>query len=377
MHPDRRLTGIAVMLAVLFLLAPSAESQVYRYKDKRGVWHFTDSPPDQEGVEAEQISSAAVATAAKGDRDLQKQLVEKVPPKNKVEEARNATVSIQTALGSGSGFFISENGYVITCKHVITGSGANLEQTEQNLEAAGRSLRQYEERLEQEESWLDIEQGWLENAERELAETDRRVKAGELILNPSETAYFNAYVSEYNTRLTEFRRRQSEYSLAKAEYAQLQDQYIEQSETLNEIHAKQAFQRGFQITLADKTVLNAEQIALSEAYDLALLKLEGYKTPYVRQGDTGALGQGETLYAIGNPLKLDHSVTSGVFSGRREGLLQTNAQINPGNSGGPLINEQGQVIGINTMKLGGENIEGIGFAIPIEIAVQEFGAYLQ
>jgi hypothetical protein len=252
-----------------------------------------------------------------------------------------------------------------------------LEQTEQNLEAAGRSLRQYEELLEQEESWLDIEQGWLANAERELAETDRRVKAGEIILNPSQMAYFNTYVSEYNTRLTEFRRRQSEYSLAKAEYAQLQAQYTEQSETLNEINAKQAFQRGFQITLADKTMLNAEQMALSEAYDLALLKLEGYKTPYVRQGDTSALGQGETLYAIGNPLKLDHSVTSGVFSGRREGLLQTNAQINPGNSGGPLINEQGQVIGINTMKLGGENIEGIGFAIPIEIAVKEFGAYLQ
>jgi S1-C subfamily serine protease len=97
----------------------------------------------------------------------------------------------------------------------------------------------------------------------------------------------------------------------------------------------------------------------------------------VRQGDTSALGQGETLYAIGNPLKLDHSVTSGVFSGRREGMLQTNAQINPGNSGGPLINEQGQVIGINTMKLGGENIEGIGFAIPIEVAIEEFSDYLQ
>ncbi len=370
-------TCIALVLTVFFLTAVSVDAQVYRYKDENGVWHFTDSPPDQEGVEAEKISSAASATAVAGSRDLQKQLTAKVPPKNKVEEARNATVSIQTALGSGSGFFISENGFVITCKHVITGSGMNLEQTEQNLETAGQNLQKYEAALEQEESWLEIEQSWLLKAEKELGEIDRRVKAGEIRLNPADLTYFNTYVSEYNTRFTEFRRRQLDFSRAKQEYEQLRAKYNEESENLNEINAKQAFQRGFQITLADKTVLNAEQIALSDSHDLALLKLEGYKTPFVSQGDADGLAQGETLYAIGNPLKLDHSVTSGVFSGRREGLLQTNAQINPGNSGGPLINEEGQVIGINTMKLGGENIEGIGFAIPIEVAVEAFSNYLQ
>jgi hypothetical protein len=376
MRTDRFLTVIAVVLAVFILMASSSHSQVYRYQDENGVWHFTDSPPDQEGLEAEQISSGISPKAAQGTRDLQKQLVEKVPPKNKIEEARNATVSVETALGSGSGFFISENGYVITCKHVITGIGIDLEQTEQNLETAGRNLEKTEGALDQEESWLEIEQIWLTKAEKELAEIDRRVQAGEIRLNSADLAYYNTYVSEYNTRLTEFRRRQSEYNLDKAEVDQMRAKYTEQSENLNEINVKQAFQRGYPITLADKTVLNAEQIALSDSHDLALLKLEGYKTPYVRQGDTSVLGQGETLYAIGNPLKLDHSVTSGVFSGRREGMLQTNAQINPGNSGGPLINAQGQVIGINTMKLGGENIEGIGFAIPIEVAIEEFSDYL-
>ena len=377
MCKERYAISIVLVLTVILLTTPSADSQVYRYQDENGVWHFTDSPPDQEGVEAEQIGSAVSPKVAPGGRDLQKQLLKSVPPKNKIEEARNATVSVKTALGSGSGFFISESGYVVTCKHVITGAGMDLEQTEREVETAGKNLEDFEDMLEQAESWLEVELIWLTKAKEELETIDRQVKSGQIRLNPAEMTYFNTYVAEYNTRLTEYQRRQVEYSRAKAEYEQLRAKHDEDSKNLLEINTQLAFQEGYQITLADKTVLNAEQVALSESHDLALLKLEGYKTPHVRQGNAGSLAQGQTLYAIGNPMQLAHSVTAGVFSGRREGMLQTSAQINPGNSGGPLIDEEGQVIGINTMKLSGQHIEGIGFAIPIEIVIQEFGAYLQ
>jgi S1-C subfamily serine protease len=73
---------------------------------------------------------------------------------------------------------------------------------------------------------------------------------------------------------------------------------------------------------------------------------------------------------------MGHTVTSGIFSGRRADLLQTNAQINPGNSGGPLITEDGQVIGINTSKVVHSSVEGVGFAIPIHVVMTEFGAYI-
>ena len=168
MRTDRYSIPIALVLTVLFLVVPSADSQVYRYQDENGVWHYTDSPPAEEGVEAEQISSGVSPQAEPVGRDLQKQLLEKVPPKNKIEEARNATVSIQTALGSGSGFFISENGYVVTCKHVISGAGFDLEQTEREVETAGQNLHKYKDMLEQAESWLEIEQIWLVNAKKEL-----------------------------------------------------------------------------------------------------------------------------------------------------------------------------------------------------------------
>jgi serine protease Do len=96
--------------------------------------------------------------------------------------------------------------------------------------------------------------------------------------------------------------------------------------------------------------------------------------PHLEPGDSSGLAQGERLYTIGNPSGFAYSVTSGIFSGDRgtgqQRMLQTDAPINPGNSGGPLIRENGQVIGINTLVLRGA--QGIGFAIPIEAIYQEF-----
>jgi len=123
---------------------------------------------------------------------------------------------------------------------------------------------------------------------------------------------------------------------------------------------------------------------VSQKYDLALLKFDGHKTPCIEIGSPISAGKGDKVFAIGSPsdgahTPLDQTVTSGVFSANRGDLLQMSAPINPGNSGGPLITERGRVIGINTYKAQderGELKEGIGFAIPIDIALDEFRTYL-
>jgi len=108
--------------------------------------------------------------------------------------------------------------------------------------------------------------------------------------------------------------------------------------------------------------------------ELAIFQLPADHCPHLDPGDSAHLAQGERLYTIGNPSGLAYSVTSGIFSGDRgngrQRFLQTDAPINPGNSGGPLITENGQVVGINTLVLRGA--QGIGFAIPIEAAYEEF-----
>ena len=113
--------------------------------------------------------------------------------------------------------------------------------------------------------------------------------------------------------------------------------------------------------------------------DLALLKIEGEEFPYATLGDSSKLRVGDLCVAIGNPLgqELAGTVTVGYISAlnrsvtidnKKLTLLQTDAAINPGNSGGALVNEYGEVIGINTAKISSSNLEGLGFAIPTEEA---------
>ena len=137
------------------------------------------------------------------------------------------------------------------------------------------------------------------------------------------------------------------------------------------------------VTLSEDEQYTASVVGSDSRTDLAVLKIDaGKKLPQVTLGDSKKLQVGEGVVAIGNPLgaKFARSVTSGVISAldreitvatSRGGaettlnLIQTDAAINPGNSGGPLLNMQGQVIGINSVKIATEGVEGMGFAIPI------------
>lgn len=130
----------------------------------------------------------------------------------------------------------------------------------------------------------------------------------------------------------------------------------------------------------DAILLGSDQYA-----DLAVLKVDkSFVIQVAKFGDSTALKIGDTVFAVGTPVSTNYagSVTKGIVSGiNREvtisldngskfimNVLQTNTAINPGNSGGPLVNMSGEVVGINTLKLVEEHIEGMGFSIPIEMA---------
>ncbi len=123
----------------------------------------------------------------------------------------------------------------------------------------------------------------------------------------------------------------------------------------------------------------AKVIGKDATTDLAVIKVDEKNLPYAELGDSSALEVGELAVAIGSPMGTDFagSVTAGIISGlnrkvpvgdRTMTLIQTDAAINPGNSGGALVNSEGQVIGINTIKFIENRVEGMGFAIPINEA---------
>lgn len=129
-----------------------------------------------------------------------------------------------------------------------------------------------------------------------------------------------------------------------------------------------------------KKTYTAKIVGRDSKTDIAVLKIEATNLPVAELGDSDKVKSGELAVAIGNPGGIDYmgSVTAGIISGinriiqtengQELKLIQTDAAINPGNSGGALVNSQGQVIGVNTVKIAATGYEGLGFAIPINKA---------
>jgi len=125
----------------------------------------------------------------------------------------------------------------------------------------------------------------------------------------------------------------------------------------------------------DETEYEAKIVGKDEQTDLAVIKIDKTGLSKAEFADSDSIKVGEFAMAVGNPLGMESSITCGVISavnrkvtdtdGKTFTLIQTDAAINSGNSGGALVNSEGKVIGINTLKLSGTGIEGMGFAIPI------------
>ena len=131
------------------------------------------------------------------------------------------------------------------------------------------------------------------------------------------------------------------------------------------------------VILKDGRQIEGKVLGSDELTDVAVIQVKSDNLPTVSLGSSQSLQTGDWAIAIGNPLGLDNTVTAGIISaiGRKSGqigvdkrvsFIQTDAAINPGNSGGPLLNQNGEVIGVNTAIIQGA--QGLGFAIPIETA---------
>lgn len=137
----------------------------------------------------------------------------------------------------------------------------------------------------------------------------------------------------------------------------------------------------------DETPYEATIVGTDEQTDLAVIKIEKTGLSAAELGNSDDVKVGEFSMAIGNPLGLQSSVTAGMVSainrtvtdsdGKTFTLIQTDAAINSGNSGGALVNAEGKVIGINTLKLSGTGVEGMGFAIPINSTIDIYEQLIQ
>src|SRR5690606_30307058 len=136
-------------------------------------------------------------------------------------------------------------------------------------------------------------------------------------------------------------------------------------------------QKQIQVTLYDKKVYPATLIGQDPQLDIAVLRIEANGAEFrpLKFGDSSQVRQGQIVFAIGNPFGLGETITKGIISAverslsdTQRDLFQTDAAINPGNSGGPLVNLQGEIIGINSAIYTPDRLnpgfQGVGFSIP-------------
>jgi serine protease Do len=334
--PGKAGTSLKLLQAVLLVVVVAATT-----------WYFTGKqslPPA--GGPAKETAAPAAALPSPPDSPAIKA---PVPPRptdpeaaaprtNSVERARNATVSIETPWGTGSGFFINKN-YIVTNRHVI--------------EFDEKKLAEFRHKVETSRRLISLERQKI---------SEMKLKHQQLPKGPSKSQLaliIDAEEEELNKVLPTHE--EGERRLARLE------RKIQPSD--------------IKIVLVDGSEHVANYLLVSDSYDLALMSLFSGERTFIDKPPAGStLQQGDRIYAIGSPVGLRHTVTAGIFSGyRAQGkdgqiYLQTDAAINPGNSGGPLIDEKGYVRGVTTMIL--RETEGIGFAIPIEKVVEEFRSSL-
>lgn len=352
----RSLTSLVILTAFSFSSASLAK--IYQYQDAQGNWHFSDKAPQQaQPTQTLELNKTkATPAAAKITKDIRTQLSEQVKPSTSIEKATLAVVKIETLTGTGSGFFINKQGYIVTNKHVVRLS-------QQAYDDKMQSIRDNEQQVKEYNAYITQKKRELKSDQKQLSAYKERMKNAD----KSVLADMRATYRYYSGILQANKKKLSEYSQLNADIKkQLSKQKLE-------IRQAQS-QMTFKVILKDKTELQAKLIKSSDKYDLALLKLMGdYTTPSLPSGQE--YSQGMDVYAIGSPLGFQDYVTKGVITGVERGYIVTDTQILPGNSGGPLVNENGDLIGVNTAGIRANNNLGselFGYAIPKHIVEQEF-----
>ncbi len=354
--------SMVVMISIA-LFQEFSLAGIYKHQDKNGVWAFSDKPISGQ-LERKLPRSTRYRT---GKKNLFAALTKKYPHGGPVQHATLAVVTVQSELGSGSGFFINEHCLLVTNKHVVRpASGRQWEKTRAAIKESSASFARGRANIDNEKVLLELEQerldafshyleGLPEGLERSRVEREYAARQSR---HQQNKAYIESESEKFVTQERLFSQQKSDFSF---------------SSSLSNVA------QTFELRLKDNTRITARLLKVSSTDDLALLTVDNCSSPFLEVASRDGAYQGATVYAIGSPLGLHDQLTKGVITHVASNGIATDAQILPGNSGGPLILEDGTVIGVNTLKVANKSVlnKGLGVALPIEKVLLNFAEELK
>lgn len=338
-------------------------AEIYKYQDENGKWHFTDKPRGGDVIKKSTTSDSQINST---DLDISEKNNEEITFNNPLEKATYSVVTVETRTRKGSGFFVTEDCYLITNKHVIRPN------TTKNWKKNEEEIDQQEETIKEEKKYLSKEKKRLEINKRKLADFRDYVDS----LRPS--GHKNDEAAEYKYRLQNYEDDMDDFKERTKSLKEQEKVFRKRRSEFSIESSLASVSSSFKIILKNDKELRAKLVQLGKEQDLALLKVDNCKSPYLELSKSIQAYQGMKIYAVGSPLGLKDHITAGIVTNTKDSEINIDAQILPGNSGGPLITEQAEVIGVNTFKVSRESVnsEGFGIAIPTEQIYKEFGGYL-
>jgi S1-C subfamily serine protease len=295
---------------------------------------------------------------------LTKQLQRGFEAVTPIARASQSVVIIKTPSGEGSGFFCSAEGHILTTRHLV------------RPPAAGGSAGKRALTADPAQALAGLEAEVI-RSRRNLTLIEQDLAGYERVLGGAGQAATRDWAEENHARLS-------------GQYGTEKEALAEKERRLEDLRLElrgdgrdaapgadaAAARDGFELILKDGTELTATLFAASAEHDLALLRLEGFRTPYLRIGPTPMLAPGLRVFTIGNPAGRHDAIASGTITGITPEFIHTDVPILPGNTGGPLITDQGDVLGISVAAdvPDGASMFGLGQgkAIPIELALEAF-----
>lgn len=350
---------VSAFIILVSLCPLSSHAEIYSYVDEQGKTYFTDIPPmeNKNAVihDAEKLKAASKLRKKKAAKPVQTYFPDLMQHNIEIQKATLAVVKIETPIGTGSGFFINEQGYIITNKHVV--------RTAKHWQSKNQKIDNNDEKVHITKEYLQQQKIEIQNFKKKLANYKERISNAVETDKAMMQQTYNYFLKRHNKQQKDHKKLMTDFLTTKVEPSHYKLK-IQQSQNINI----------FKIILKDNTELQAKLVKLSPDFDLALLKLTtDYKTPFLNNSND--FTQGMEVYAIGSSLGFKDYVTKGVVMGIEKGNIVTDTQILPVNSGGPLITSYGDVVGINTAVLGSSDEVGseiFGYSIPILIAEKEF-----